>query len=68
MPGFISDSSALFNIQENIQAAQSGLFPLQSVFVETPIDVLGSWASGVGHLNALPDVDGGIRSEPLVLD
>lgn len=68
MPEFISNSSALFNVQDNIQAAQNGLFPLQSVFVETPIDVLGTWASGVGHLNALPDVDGGIRSEPLVLD
>jgi eukaryotic-like serine/threonine-protein kinase len=68
MPAFVSDSSALFNIQDNVQAAQNGLFPLESIAVETPIDVLGSWASGVGHLNALLDVDGGIRSEPLVLD
>jgi serine/threonine-protein kinase len=68
MPAFISDSSALFNIQDNVQAAQNGLFPLESVAFETPIDVIGSWASGVGHLNALLDVDGGIRSEPLVLD
>lgn len=68
MPGFVSDSSALFNVQDNVGAAQNGLFPLESVAFDTPIDVIGSWASGVGHLNALLDVDGGIRSEPLVLD
>ncbi|MBT5331708.1 MAG: CHASE2 domain-containing protein [Porticoccaceae bacterium] len=68
MPSFISDTSALFNIQDNVQAAQNGLYPLESLGFETPIDVLGSWAAGVGHLNALLDVDGGIRSEPLVLD
>lgn len=68
MPSFVSDTSALFNIQDNVQAAQNGLYPLESLAFETPIDVLGSWAAGVGHLNALLDVDGGIRSEPLVLD
>ncbi len=68
MPDFVSDTSALFDIRDNLQAAQNGLFPLESIDVETPIDVLGVWAAGIGHLNALPDVDGGIRSEPLVLD
>ena len=35
--------------------------------VQLPIEVLGVAASGVGHLNDLPDVDGGIRTEPLVV-
>lgn len=68
MPDYITGSSALFSIEDNLQAAQNDLFPLESIFVETPIDVIGAWSAGVGHLNALPDVDGGIRSEPLVLD
>ena len=32
-----------------------------------PIDAIGTNAAGIGHLNAPRDVDGGIRSEPLVL-
>ncbi|MDP2811725.1 MAG: serine/threonine-protein kinase [Rhodocyclaceae bacterium] len=31
------------------------------------IDALGGVASAIGHLNVTPDVDGGIRTEPLVL-
>ena len=32
-----------------------------------PVEVIGRQAAGIGHLNARTDVDGGIRSEPLVL-
>ena len=32
-----------------------------------PIESIGRTAAGIGHLNARVDVDGGIRSEPLVL-
>lgn len=32
------------------------------------IDALGSHAAAIGHLNVTPDVDGGIRAEPLVLN
>ncbi len=35
--------------------------------VQAPIEGLGTLAAGLGHLNANPDVDGGIRTEPLVL-
>ncbi|MFN0161148.1 MAG: CHASE2 domain-containing protein, partial [Burkholderiales bacterium] len=35
--------------------------------IQLPIDVLGKSAAGVGHLNDLPDVDGGVRTEPLVV-
>jgi serine/threonine-protein kinase len=33
-----------------------------------PIEALGKGAAALGHLNATPDVDGGTRTEPLVLD
>ncbi len=56
---------ALDNIDDRIG---SGYYPLPAVDVDVPIDVIGSWAAGLGHLNAYPDVDGGIRSEPLVVD
>ncbi len=41
--------------------------PLPTSAVQIPIDAIGKTAAGLGHLNANPDVDGGIRTEPLVL-
>jgi serine/threonine-protein kinase len=40
---------------------------LPTLAVEVPIDAVGSVAAGLGHLNANPDVDGGIRTEPLIV-
>jgi serine/threonine-protein kinase len=41
--------------------------PLPSVAVQLPIEAVGRSAAALGHLNAYPDVDGGVRTEPLVL-
>jgi len=42
--------------------------PLLTSDVEAPVvEVLGRNAAAIGHLNVNPDVDGGIRTEPLVL-
>ena len=41
--------------------------PFSTLGVTLPIDPLGAAAAGLGHLNANLDVDGGVRSEPLVL-
>src|SRR3954466_3728349 len=40
---------------------------LPAVQIQVPIESLGSAAAGIGNLSNLPDVDGGIRTEPLVL-
>jgi len=55
--------------QKNQLAAGKGggELPLATASVQVPIDALGKVAAGLGHLNANPDVDGGIRTEPLVL-
>jgi CHASE2 domain-containing sensor protein len=45
----------------------SGELPLQAKGVLSPIPMLGSKASGIGHLNSDPDVDGAVRTEPLVV-
>ena len=46
----------------------SGDTPLAaSSAVSLPIDNIGNSAAAIGHLNANVDVDGGIRTEPLVL-
>ena len=38
-----------------------------SAKIQLPIEILGNAAAGIGHLNDLPDVDGGIRTEPLIV-
>ncbi len=48
------------------QGAQDNL-PLPTSAVQVPVEPIGKVAVGLGHLNANPDVDGGIRTEPLVL-
>ncbi|MGA8006098.1 MAG: serine/threonine-protein kinase [Burkholderiales bacterium] len=42
-------------------------FALPTESVQIPVDSIGRAAAGLGHLNAYPDVDGAIRTEPLVL-
>jgi serine/threonine-protein kinase len=39
----------------------------RSSAVQLPIDPLGRAVAGIGHLNDVPDVDGAIRTEPLVV-
>ena len=41
-------------------------FPTSAV-ISPPIEDIGKNVAGIGHLNAIVDVDGGIRAEPLVL-
>lgn len=55
------------NINDNIAAKAQGLLPLETFFIEPTLDLLVAPAKGIGHLNAYPDIDGGIRSEPLLL-
>ncbi len=33
-----------------------------------PIEIIGTAAAGIGHLNQLPDVDGAVRQEPLLIN
>jgi serine/threonine-protein kinase len=43
-------------------------FSIPSVNTQQPIDVIGNAAAGIGHLSQLNDVDGAIRSEPLLVN
>jgi eukaryotic-like serine/threonine-protein kinase len=59
LPDFVQKSA--------IPGAQGELGALPTSQVQFPLESLGQAAAGLGHLNANPDVDGGIRTEPLVL-
>lgn len=56
------------NVVDEIGAFEQGKIPLETFFAEPVIETIGEHTAGIGHLNANPDVDGGIRSEPLVLN
>lgn len=66
LPDFVLNNS-LNQIRDRVSAQSQGLFPITSVDAIPPIPEVGPFAAAIGHLNAVPDIDGGIRSEPLVL-
>jgi eukaryotic-like serine/threonine-protein kinase len=47
---------------------ESGGFSLPAVRGQQPIEIIGNSAAGVAHLNQLPDVDGSVRQEPLLIN
>jgi serine/threonine-protein kinase len=54
----------LLNVKNGSDAVA---LPLPSRSVLYPIPQLGSKALAIGHLNSFPDVDGAVRTEPLVV-
>jgi serine/threonine-protein kinase len=58
-------------IQKNNLAAMQGnlgqFLPYSATSVQLPIAALGQPAAAIGHINMIPDGDGGLRTEPLVL-
>ncbi|MDH4234269.1 MAG: CHASE2 domain-containing protein, partial [Gallionella sp.] len=55
------------NLTDVKNPGDSIVAPLATQNVLTPIPLLGSKALAIGHLNSFPDVDGAVRSEPLVV-
>jgi eukaryotic-like serine/threonine-protein kinase len=55
------------NALANVAGAAPDLPFTTTARVIYPIEAIGREAKGIGHLNAFTDVDGGIRTEPLVL-
>jgi CHASE2 domain-containing sensor protein len=66
LPEFVLKSN-LVDIEDRVGAAASGTYPLSTTRVLFPLEAFGAGAMAVGHLNGSPDVDGSIRTEPLVL-
>jgi len=59
--------NAIPNIYDRVGAQVEGLFPIPTVDALPPIPAVGKPALAIGHLNLIPDIDGAIRSEALVL-
>ena len=43
-------------------------FSLLAIRSQQPIEMIGMAAAGIAHLNQLPDVDGAVRQEPLLIN
>lgn len=63
LPGYVLRDE-LANVRD---PSGLGEQPLPANGVLAPIPLLGSKALAIGHLNSYPDVDGAIRTEPLVV-
>ncbi|MEM7253795.1 MAG: serine/threonine-protein kinase [Pseudomonadota bacterium] len=66
LPGFVT-RFALPNVIDESGAVDAGAFPFGTEDATIPTEVFGEVATALGHLNATPDIDGGIRTEPLVI-
>ena len=64
LPDFM-ESNNLPNVQMTNVAGAMAL-PARNVLM--PIPMLGGKALAMGHLNSIPDVDGAVRTEPLLVD
>ena len=58
---------ALDQVTDPVGAGASGITPIPTTDAVYPIAPLGQSAAFIGHLNAITDVDGATRYEPLVL-
>jgi eukaryotic-like serine/threonine-protein kinase len=54
-------------VTDQIGAAESNVFPVPTMQAIVPLEEIAAGAAAIGHLNALPDVDGSTRTEPLVV-
>ncbi len=57
----------LRNSLVNVKDTGAGVLPLPAQAVLPPIPILGAHALALGHLTGFPDVDGAVRTEPLVV-
>ncbi|MDH5484781.1 MAG: CHASE2 domain-containing protein [Gammaproteobacteria bacterium] len=67
LPAYVS-RNRLTNINSNLDMNPEGINPLPTVNSLFPIEQIGKVADSMGSLTAYPDSDGGIRSEPLVIN
>jgi serine/threonine-protein kinase len=57
----------LKNSLTNIQGGEDSALPIPTQKAQPPIPLLGEKALAIGHLSSELDVDGGMRTEPLVI-
>ena len=54
-------------VVDRIGAQNNNIYPVPTLQAAAPMQEIAAGAAAIGHLNALPDVDGSTRTEPLVV-
>ena len=54
-------------VVDRVGAQNNNIFPVPTLQAAAPLQEIAAGAATIGHLNALPDVDGSTRTEPLVV-
>jgi serine/threonine-protein kinase len=52
---------------DRVGAGDNNIFPVPTLEAIAPLEEIAAGAAAVGHLNALPDVDGSTRTEPMIV-
>jgi CHASE2 domain-containing sensor protein len=66
LPDYILKNQ-ITKVLDRIGAQSGNILPVPTLQVSVPIPEIAAGAAAIGHLNALPDVDGSTRTEPLVV-
>ena len=54
-------------VADRIGASDNNIFPVPTLQAVAPLQEIAGAAAVIGHLNAIPDIDGSTRTEPLVV-
>lgn len=54
-------------VVDRIGAQNNNIYPVPTFQAIAPLQEIAAGAAAIGHLNALPDIDGSTRTEPLVV-
>ena len=66
LPDYILKNQ-ITKVVDRVGAQNNNFFPVPTLQAAVPMQDIAAGAAAIGHLNALPDVDGSMRTEPLVV-
>ncbi|HWQ38139.1 MAG TPA: serine/threonine-protein kinase [Burkholderiales bacterium] len=66
LPEFVLNNQ-LSKVVDRVGATGANLYPIPSLAAAVPLEQLAAGAAALGHLNVAPDIDGSVRTEPLVV-
>jgi len=66
LPDYVMKNQ-IAKVADRVGAQNNNIFPVPTLQAAVPMQEIAAGATAIGHLNALPDIDGSTRTEPLVV-
>jgi len=66
LPDYVMKNQ-IAKVADRVGAQNNNIFPVPTLQAAAPMQEIAAGATAIGHLNALPDIDGSTRTEPLVV-